>query len=230
MTTQHDRAETYGALALGGRALLRVPLATRTRVVRIVGRERVTAVELIDVASGQLREVACDTVVFTGDWIPDYELARLADVARDTHHGGPLVDTALRTSRAGVFAVGNLCHPVDTADVAALDGSAVAAPVMSWLRNGTAPPHGVRIRVDEPLQWVSPAIVRPHDPPPPRSRVLMWSSAAIAVPRVTVSQDGRVVSSRRLTWSLSPGRMFRVPWSMFDGVDRHGGDVVVSVR
>ena len=37
-------------------------------------------------------------------------------------HSGPLVDTALRTSRPGVFAAGNLVHPVDTADVAASTG------------------------------------------------------------------------------------------------------------
>ncbi|GAA3302198.1 hypothetical protein GCM10020218_097300 [Dactylosporangium vinaceum] len=36
----------------------------------------------------------------------------------DPRHGtlGPRVDAALRTSRPGVFAAGNLLHPVDTAD------------------------------------------------------------------------------------------------------------------
>ena len=46
---------------------------------------------------------------------------------------GPLVDTALRTERDGMFAIANLLHPVDTVDtdIAALDGTAVTAPC--WL-------------------------------------------------------------------------------------------------
>jgi hypothetical protein len=46
---------------------------------------------------------ACDTVVFTGDWIPDHELARLAGLAVDPGSRGPLVDQRLRTSIPGVF-------------------------------------------------------------------------------------------------------------------------------
>ena len=46
---------------------------------------------------------------------------------------GPVVDTALRASVPGVFAVGNLVHPVETADVAALDGVHVATRVVEWL-------------------------------------------------------------------------------------------------
>ena len=45
----------------------------------------------------------------------------------------PLVDDAFRTSRAGVFAVGNLVHCVAAADRCALDGRAVAAEVVRSL-------------------------------------------------------------------------------------------------
>ena len=48
---------------------------------------------------------------------------------------GPLVDAGLRTSSPGVFAVGNLLHPVDTADGAALDGRHVATAVSRWLQH-----------------------------------------------------------------------------------------------
>ena len=77
--------------------------------------------------------IDCDTVVLTGDWIPDHELARSAGLDIDPGTQGPVVDTALRTSRPGVFAVGNLLHPVDTADIAALDGRHVADHVRAYL-------------------------------------------------------------------------------------------------
>ena len=71
----------------------------------------------------------CELVVLTGDWVPDHELATSAALTADPVTRGPRVDAALRTSRLGVFAAGNLVHPVDTADIAALDGSHVAAAV-----------------------------------------------------------------------------------------------------
>ena len=62
---------------------------------------------------------------------PDSELARAADLEIDPNTRGPLIDTRQATSNPGVFAIGNLTHPVDTADVAALDGRAVAQHVLA---------------------------------------------------------------------------------------------------
>jgi hypothetical protein len=42
---------------------------------------------------------------------------------------GPAVDGAFRTSRDGVFAIGNLVHQVAAADRCSLDGKTVAAEV-----------------------------------------------------------------------------------------------------
>ena len=109
------------------------PVATRTRIVRVIGKPGLAAVEVENLDTGQRRIIECDTVIFTGDWIPDHELARSAGIDVDPATKGPLVDTALRTSRAGVFAAGNLLHPVDTADIAALDGLFVADQVAKYL-------------------------------------------------------------------------------------------------
>ena len=46
---------------------------------------------------------------------------------------GPLVDKTFRTSREGVFAIGNLVHRVSAADRCALDGKAVAAEVLRFM-------------------------------------------------------------------------------------------------
>ena len=67
--------------------------------------------------TGARRTFECDTVVFTGDWIPDHELARARGLAIDPGHLGPVVDTALRTSAPGVFAAGNLDLPRTEDDV-----------------------------------------------------------------------------------------------------------------
>ena len=82
--------------------------------------------------------------MLTGDWVPDHEHARTAGLDMEPGTLGAVVYTALRTSRSGVFAVGNLLHPVDTADIAALDGPHVAEPIRTFLRGRYGPPEGVR--------------------------------------------------------------------------------------
>ena len=229
MTTEFESPEVYAPVALAGRALLDGPLARATKVVRIIGRNRVEAVEIEHLVTGQRRMVACDTVVFTGDWVPDNELARLAGVDLDRGHRGPLVDTRLATSVEGVFAAGNLLHPVDTADVAALDGQHVAESVVGWLSDGRAPRSAVRLVADAPFAWVSPGLIGEYRQGPPRDRLLLWSTEARALPTVVMRQGGSVIGRRTLPWSVSPGRMFRVPWSVARRVDPRGGDVTIGL-
>ena len=157
MTTEYGRPEAYAAITAAGRLGLRVPVGRRTRVTRVIGRDRVRAVELEHLDSGKRRTFACDTVVFTGSWIPDHELARLRGIEIDNQHRGPVVDSALRTTADGIFAAGNLLHPVDTADVAALDGRHVSGPVHRYLDLDQDRPPGpaVRLRAEPPFTWVA---------------------------------------------------------------------------
>jgi thioredoxin reductase len=231
MTTTYPSPESYAVFNAAGRTpFLGAPVATRTRVTRIIGKPALTAVEVENIDTGARRIVECDTLVLTGDWIPDHELARSAGLEMNAGTLGPLTDPGMRTSRPGVFAVGNLLHPVDTADIAALDGRHVASPVRDFLDGVRAPAGGVRLRVDAPLRWISPGVLRPGADPPPRDRLLAWTDTLVRVPRVVARQDGRVVGRRTLPWPASPGRVFRIPSGILDRADPQGGDVTVSLR
>jgi thioredoxin reductase len=230
MTTEHASPESYAAFNLVGRYALRTPIATRSRIANIIGSKEIQAVEVEGLDTGARRMVECDTIVFTGDWIPDNELARAAGVTLDPRSLGPCVDTALRTDRPGVFAAGNVVHPVDTADVAALDGRHVATQVARWL-DGTRPSQdAVRILAATPLRWVAPGILRRGDPAPARGRLLAWTDERIAHPHVTVSQRGAEVARRRLPSISSPGRVFRIPWGILGDVDFASGDLTIGIR
>ena len=124
MITPLPRHQSYGVLKLAAATVRRVPVLTGVDVAEIVGRRRVERVVL---TNG--RTIACDAVVFTGDWIPDNELARRSGLAMNPAIKGPAVDAAFQTSRDHVFAIGNLVHRVASADRCALDGKAVAAEV-----------------------------------------------------------------------------------------------------
>jgi thioredoxin reductase len=229
MTSEHQVPPSPTLVHVAGRLALGVPVARRTRVSRIVGAGRVRAVEVEQLDTGRRRIVNCDTVILTGDWVADAELARAAGLDLDPSTRAPRVDTALRTSRPGVFAAGNVLHPVDTADVAALDGRQVARGVLDWLRGNVNPAAGFELCVEPPLRWVAPQLVRPGDPPPARGRLLAWSDALVTRPVVEVVQDGAVVARRRLPWPAAPGRAFRVPAALLDGARRDGGTVRLRI-
>ncbi|MCV7177982.1 NAD(P)/FAD-dependent oxidoreductase [Mycolicibacterium sphagni] len=230
MTTEYPSPESYGLFNLAGKTpLMDVTIARRTRVTRIIGKPVVSGVEIENLDTGGRRVVPCDTVVFTGDWIPDHELARAAGLEIDPGTLGPVVDTALRTSRPGVFAVGNLLHPVDTADIAALDGRHVATQVRAHLNGNRPAQSGVHIQAADPLRWVAPNILRPGDPAPARHRLLLWTDRLVRTPKVVAQQDGRTVGRKILPWPASPGRVFRVPSSILDGVDPRGSEVTISL-
>ena len=229
MTTPFGHTEASLALRLVGRLALRTPVLPRTRVVRVNGRDRVESVLVEYVDTGVRRLVPCDTVVMTGDWIPDHELVRSGGLALDRATLGPVVDTSLRTSASGVFAIGNLVHPVDTADGAALDGRHVAAGVRAHLDGREPTSTGLRLTAAAPFRWVTPQRVA-VGVAAPRGDLLLWCDRYQRFPVVRAVQDGRVLARRRILWPAAPGRVFRVPADLVAPADVHGGPVVLELE
>jgi thioredoxin reductase len=229
MITAHPRAESYRALSLVGQRAFRVPVLTRHRVARIIGKGRLEAVELEDLDSNRRRIQPCDTLITTGDWIPDHELARLGGLPIDPNSKAPLVDASHRTAAPGVFAVGNLTHPVDTADIAALDGRHVTEAVTAWLEDHPVIRSRTRITTAGPLRWISPGFLSEGELKPARARYLGWVDRHVPFPTITVRQDGMTLARRRLPWPASPGRMFRIPSHVLASAAADAGEVTVEL-
>jgi thioredoxin reductase len=228
MVTEHPHHQTFAAFRAGAALRFRAPLLTRTRLAAIHGPRRVESVELTNLDTGEGSELPCDLVVFTADWIPDHELAVLAGVALDPATRGPAVDPALRTSRPGLFAAGNLLHGAETADVAALSGRHVAAGVLRYLEGEDWPEARVPIRCEAPLGWISPSEISASSGPPPRGRFLLRAREALAAPRVELAQNGRRLWRGRQR-RLGPGRSAALPCGWTADVDVSGEPVVARI-
>ena len=232
LTTELAHHQSLAAFRLGARVRYGVPVWTRTRVSEIRGRDRVEEVELTDLDSGGRREVACDTVVFSADWIPDHELAVLGGLELDALTRGPAIDPGLHSSRAGVFAAGNLLHGAEQADVAALSGRHVAASVSRYLATGEWPAQRVRVHCQSPLGWIAPNALsrgrRAAAPAPARGHFALRAREYLRAPRVVVVQDGRELWRGRLA-RLMPGRSARLSARWTDRVDPAGGPVLARL-
>jgi thioredoxin reductase len=227
MVTELPRHQTLALVRVGARLRYRAPLLTRTAVTAINGAPRVEEVELTDVDSSETRRVACDTVVFTADWIPDHELAVLAGAALDPGTRGPAVDLGSRTTRPGLFAAGNVIHAAEPADIAALSGRRVAAAVIRYLDGVPWPAVRVPVECVEPLHWISPNAVTAADPSTNAAAFHLRAREILGTRTVEIAQDGRLLWRGRVK-RLMPGRSALLPAHWTDNVDPSG--TAVSVR
>jgi len=195
------------------------------------GPGRLAGVEVTDLCTGAVRFVRCDTLVFSGDWIPDHELARLAGVAIDHGTRGPAVDMGLETSVSGIFAAGNLVHAAEMADVAALGGRHAARQIAAVLRDQAqrgAPEEPVPITVAPPLAWISPSVIRGRTEFPPRGRFLLRSEVFARRARLEVRQQDIVLARARAR--LVPSRPVRLDAGWLGRVEPGAGPVQVLLR
>ena len=99
-----------------------IPLHLSTTVTRVIGHDRVEAVEVSQVDErlapipGTERIVPCDTLLLSVGLIPENELSVAAGVELDPHTRGAVVDQSLQTGVPGIFACGNVLHVHDLAD------------------------------------------------------------------------------------------------------------------
>lgn len=99
-----------------------IPLHLSTTVTRVIGHDRVEAVEVSQVDDrlapipGTERVVPCDTLLLSVGLIPENELSVAAGVQLDPRTRGAVVDQSLQTGVPGIFACGNVLHVHDLAD------------------------------------------------------------------------------------------------------------------
>ena len=99
-----------------------IPLHLSTTVTRVIGHDRVEAVEVSQVNEhlapipGTERIVPCDTLLLSVGLIPENELSVAAGVELDPRTRGAVVDQSLQTGVPGIFACGNVLHVHDLAD------------------------------------------------------------------------------------------------------------------
>ncbi|MER5972873.1 FAD-dependent oxidoreductase [Streptomyces sp. NPDC002055] len=226
--TDLPRHRTSWAQTLPTRSAREIPLLADTTVTGLHGRDRVESIGLRH-RDGRTMTLRCDTVVFTGDWIPDHELARTGGIPLAPGSRGPSADTAFRTSEPGVFAVGTLLRPGESAGTAARDGALVAEPVLRHLADGGWPPTRVPVLAEAPLAWVAPDRIGPANSLAAPGRFSLEPAEPLVRPRLIVRQDGRILHRQRVWGPAVPGRPVRLSAAWRERAVAHGGPVLVSV-
>lgn len=115
-----------------------IPLHLSTTVTRVIGHDRVEAVEVSKVDEhlapipGTERVVPCDTLLLSVGLIPENELSVGAGVELDPRTRGAVVDQSLQTGVPGIFACGNVLHVHDLADNVTSESERAGAAAAAW--------------------------------------------------------------------------------------------------
>lgn len=119
-----------------------IPLHLSTTVTRVIGHDRVEAVEVSQVDEhlapipGTERIVPCDTLLLSVGLIPENELSVAAGVELDPRTRGAVVDQSLQTGVPGIFACGNVLHVHDLADNVTTESERAGAAAAAWTLGG----------------------------------------------------------------------------------------------
>lgn len=126
-----------------------IPLHLSTTVTRVIGHDRVEAVEVSRVDEslapipGTERVVPCDTLLLSVGLIPENELSVGAGVELDPRTRGAVVDQSLQTGVPGIFACGNVLHVHDLADNVTTESERAGAAAAAYaLGSGANVGHG----------------------------------------------------------------------------------------
>ena len=123
---------------------LGIPLHLSTTVTRVIGHDRVDAVEVSQVdehlapIAGTERIVPCDTLLLSVGLVPENELSVAAGVELDPRTRGAVVDQSLQTGVPGIFACGNVLHVHDLADNVTTESERAGAAAAAWALGGNA--------------------------------------------------------------------------------------------
>lgn len=115
-----------------------IPLHLSTTVTRVIGHDRVEAVEVSQVDEhlapipGTERIVPCDTLLLSVGLIPENELSVAAGVKLDPRTRGAVVDQNLQTGVPGIFACGNVLHVHDLADNVTTESERAGEAAAAW--------------------------------------------------------------------------------------------------
>ena len=146
-----------------------IPLLLSHTVSRIYGKQRVTGVDISEVAEdrsiipGTAVHYDCDTLLLSCGLLPENELTRQAGISINRVTGGPDVRDDLETGEEGIFACGNVLHVHDLVDYVSQEATRAGQMAAKFVSDSRPPRNfvlnvatggGVRYTVP---QYISPS-------------------------------------------------------------------------
>lgn len=140
-----------------------ITLQKHRTVNRIIGRDRVEAIEAVTVdekwqpVPGTQEIIPCDTLLLSVGLIPENELSKKAGVLLDPITNGPFVDDRFMTNVPGIFAAGNVVQVYDLVDWVTEAGYTAGKGAAQFaLAEKVEPGDTIPLKAGENIRYVVP--------------------------------------------------------------------------
>lgn len=208
-----------------------IPLHLSTTVVGVHGRDRVEAVTVAPVddhlqpVMHKAQRVACDTLLVSVGLIPENELSRQLRLRLDPVTQGPVVTSAMETSRDGVFAAGNVVHIHDLVDFVSEEAELAGTHAGRFATGLRPADDNVRLVAATDVSYCVPHTVSSEREHVVYLRVRRRFDKCVLRLR---TPDGRVVHERKLRYAV-PAEMVNLKLRPALLHDFHGDALLVEV-
>jgi NADPH-dependent 2,4-dienoyl-CoA reductase/sulfur reductase-like enzyme len=194
-----------------------IPLHLSHTVKRIIGKDRVEAVESVAVDErwqpipGTEEVIPCDTLLLSVGLIPENELSLKAGVALDPITGGPYVDDGFQTNVPGIYAAGNVVHVYDLVDWVTQAGITAGKRAAEQMANGKwQMVNYVPTKAGENVRYVVPHKVDPETLTEDTVMLQMRVTRPLEQPVRIEVYDGETSITRKNERYARPGEMVNV--------------------
>ena len=136
-----------------------IPLYLSYTVTKIIGEDRVEAVEVSKVdekmspIKGSERIIECDALVLSVGLIPENEIADKLDIPIDKRTKGAIVDQSFMTMMKGIFSCGNALHVNDLVDYVSEGAEIAGKNAANYIENDT---NLIDVETDKNFLYIVP--------------------------------------------------------------------------
>ncbi len=140
-----------------------IPLNLSTTVTRIIGKNRIEAVEVtqVDKTLVPIPEttqcIPCDGLLLSVGLVPENELSVITGVRLDPRTNGVLVNNQLQSSIRGIFACGNVLHVHDLVDNVTAEAKRAGMSAATYALQGKPPvQHSIAVHAEGFIGYTMP--------------------------------------------------------------------------
>jgi len=206
-----------------------IPLQLHHTVKRIIGKDRVEAVEAVQVGEkwqpvpGTEETIPCDTLLLSVGLIPENELSKKAGVVLDPVTGGPFVDEGMQTNIPGIFAAGNVVHIYDLVDWVTEAGFVAGRAAANYaIADRKKKARQVHLKAGENVRYVVPHVMDKEALAQQEQKLQMRVIKPIEQKVWVEVLDGEELVTRKGERYARPGEMvtIKLPQKAYDAVQK----------
>ncbi|ADO76173.1 NAD(P)/FAD-dependent oxidoreductase [Halanaerobium praevalens] len=194
-----------------------IPLKLKHTVTRIIGNDRLEAVEIteVDDQMNPIPEtseiVEADTLLLSVGLIPENELSKKANVSLDDRTGGPIVNEGRETNIDGIFACGNVLHVHDLVDWVTEESQIAGDWAAKYIKEEyQRADQKIAVKAGKNVAYVIPQSIELESESRKRIPLYMRVSTPLTAVDIELYADGKELYSFTEPFA-KPGEMISVP-------------------